>query len=68
MDLAYSYHKKECFKCHRKILVEIFDNGVSHTVGLTVVCSDCITFPLQPEFTKEHPEAAKDISDWVKEY
>jgi hypothetical protein len=42
MDFPCHGRLCECPKCHRKILVEEWINGVSHTVGMAAVCWDCL--------------------------
>ncbi len=62
--MDYVYHKLECHVCGRKILVERWLIGVSHTTHTSVSCADCIPAP-DEKFKKEQPEAAQDIQDWI---
>lgn len=68
MSLGYTYYKKECTKCKRRILVEIGLIGTNHNAGVSVTCANCIKEEQIPEeFKKENPEAYNDIMKWVKE-
>lgn len=61
--LDYHYAKLMCSKCGRKILVEAFLIGVSHTASTTATCAECIG-PLTEDYKREHPEAAADLEAW----
>ncbi len=65
MSLDYTYHKCTCHRCGRMILVEIFLTGSSHNANVNAICADCVVLPLPHAFEIEHPEAAKDIIDWL---
>lgn len=67
MTVGYTYYKKICAECGRRILVEIFVNGSSHNVAVIAICADCITIPFNQKFEEEYPEATKDIIDWINE-
>jgi hypothetical protein len=63
----YIFHMMECVKCKRKILVERFLIGVSHTSNIVVTCAECLGV-IHPSFRKDHPEAADKIERWVHDY
>lgn len=66
MSDGYIFHTLECKVCGRKVLVERFMIGVSHTTSINVTCADCIG-AVHPNFVKENPEAAKEIEEWSNE-
>ena len=64
-ELDYTYHKMKC-KCGRKVLVESVLFGVDHTASIVVTCDECLKkLKVGKKFTKEHPDAAKDIEEWI---
>jgi hypothetical protein len=64
--MDYCYHKLQCQKCGRKILVEMALIGVPHHTGVAATCAKCIQLPLDEEFRQKHPDKAKDIEEWIK--
>jgi hypothetical protein len=66
IKLDYGYRIADCPKCGRAILVQYGLFGIDHTTGICVICKDCLKkIGISEEFTKEHPEEAKEISDWL---
>lgn len=61
---GYKYHKLECRKCKRKILVEKVLVGVDHDMSIDVICADCLDKPGKM-FAKQHPKAVIDIWSWA---
>ena len=49
---------KECYKCHRKILVERVLFGISHTSNVEVTCWDCLS-----DDGKKKAKSMYDITD-----
>ena len=63
---GFEYHKEKCPECGRRILVQIVLNGVSHNMGATVICAECLKKQgVNEEFKKERPEEAEDIEKWL---
>lgn len=60
-------HFSKCPFCARKILVQIGLFGVSHNLGVTAVCADCIRDKgLDPKYRAEDPSTARQIEAWAK--
>lgn len=66
--IEYTYYKKKCSKCGRKILVEIVLIGTNHNADIIATCAECLKKESLPkEFVSERPEIAKDIEEWINE-
>ena len=63
--MDYCYEKTKCKKCGRKILVEMGLFGVAHHTMVTATCGACLS-EIDEAFRQKHPEAAKDIENWIK--
>jgi endogenous inhibitor of DNA gyrase (YacG/DUF329 family) len=64
---AYNYVEK-CSSCGRKMLVSVFQFGVSHVGGISVLCPDCTAKVNWEEgYFKEHPEEVERIKEELKE-
>jgi hypothetical protein len=55
-------HFIKCSKCGKKIVIEIVLCGVSHNVGVSAVCAECMK--VDADFKKEHPDIAKQIEEF----
>lgn len=66
MKLDYTYYKLQCARCSRKILVEMSLFGIPHHTNPSVVCGECIKRQFPKGYKQEHPEAYKDIKEWLK--
>ena len=67
-EMQYENHKLICQFCREKILVEIYQFGISHIGSIVAYHGDCIKkHGVYEPFKKEYPEEAKDVDEWLKE-
>lgn len=67
MSLGYTYYKKECTKCKRRILVEIGLIGTNHNAGVSVTCVDCIKEEqIHGNFKKRKPRSIQRHNEMDK--
>ena len=65
IQAQYHFIKTACGVCKRPLLIEQWINGSNHTIGITVVCADCIVLPFLASFEKEHQKEAAEIRKWI---
>ncbi len=59
-------HFSKCPFCARKILVQVGLFGVSHNLGVTAVCGDCIRERgVDPKYWADDPSNARQIEAWA---
>lgn len=63
----YHFITTKCGTCNRPLLIEQWVNGSNHTMGLTVICAECITLPFPADFEKNHSIEAEEIKKWLDE-
>jgi hypothetical protein len=62
----YQFDFAECIVCHKEILVEVMQFGVSHIAGIFVTHKKCVLkSPTWKSFKKAKPDIAKRIEEWV---
>jgi len=64
----YEWHGLKCKFCGRKIIVDLFQFGISHIASLYASCGECIKKEgISKEFEKQHPKEAEEIKEWLNE-
>ena len=57
-----------CSKCGRRILIQILSFGISHNADVVTTCAECLKREgIDAAYTKDHPEDAKRIQEWIDE-
>ena len=59
---------EKCSKCGRKLVVSLFQFGVSHVSGMAILCPDCTQkIDWNEKYFVEHPEETERIKGLLKD-
>ena len=68
ISMFQTYNSVEkCSQCGRKMVVSLFQFGVSHVAGMAIRCPDCTEkIDWNEKYFVEHPEETERIKELLK--